>query len=128
MQKIVANVTEVSYRINYENGQIGEHMTVPIETQTFESIIVAVKWFKDKYEDANMPMELREEERKIVAPHKMCKFDPVDGDFAGVDEEDIEAWKAGKTDLCNVEHQLTIQFVTDAEGLDLFYAMKGLNA
>ena len=119
-QKIVAEVTEVSYRDNYENGQVGEVMTVPTETQTFDSVIEAVKWFKGKYEDAALPIELLEEECKIVAPHKRCKVDPVAGVFSDANDEDIEDWKAGKMGLYNVEHQLTVYSVVDS--LDLSFA------
>ena len=121
MQKIIAEVTEVSYRDNYENGQVGGIATVPVETQTFESIIEAVKWFKDKYADHSMPMELLDGEGKIVAPHKMCKVDPFNGLFSDANDEDVEAWKAGKTDLYNVEHQLSVYVA--AAGLDLSFAM-----
>lgn len=128
MQKIIAEVTEASYRDNYENGQVGKAAIVPSETQTFESITEAVKWFKDKYADVTLPMELLEEECKIVAPHKMCKVDPFNGLFSDANDEDIEAWKAGKTDLYNVEHQLKVQIVSDVSSLDLSFAMKSANA
>lgn len=125
MQSYVADVTEVSYLDNYENGQVSGYHVIPITTEKFGSITEAVKWFKDNYADPSWPMELLNEEGKIVAPHKPSCAD--DGFFVNASDKDIEAWKAGKKDLYSVEYQLTVHVVNDVSVMDLEFTMKAAN-
>ena len=121
-KKIVATITEASYQDDYEMGEVdGTYQIIDIETKMFDSVVDAIKYFKDNYS--------RHEEKKIcyepsailddngnaipmfVAPWPMQQVTPTEF-FADAPDYMIKEWEQGKINLWSVETRMTLSVET----------------